>query len=163
FLDQKFKEHGGGFTMIADSEQSAQYTRIDPISISMPNDGYLILEVAEKGLTETAGLPVEEINGKLMALDFSDAEKRRFEIPLEKISFGWLSNRRGGWRALKTLKKSTGKIRILCQDKVNCISGNRQTNGEYVDLYMADELQREKTFKALKHLIGLYQHRKELF
>ncbi|MCW8888463.1 MAG: hypothetical protein OQK25_05325, partial [Gammaproteobacteria bacterium] len=65
FLDQKFKEHGGGFTMITDSEQSAQYTRIDPISISMPNDGYLILEVAEKGLTETAGLPVEEINSKL--------------------------------------------------------------------------------------------------
>ena len=114
----------------------------------------------ERALEE---IPDEEINPKLIGLERPDSISHRYEIPLEKMDFGWLSNRRGDWRARKTLKKATGKIRILCQEKVNCIKINQLPNGYYIDLYVDDELQRDKIFKALKHLIGLYQHRKELF
>ena len=163
FLDQKFSEHGGGFTMIITSDDKVQYTRVFPLSFSMPRDGKLIVEVAEQQIIESERLPASEINGKLKKLESAGAVQNRFEIPLEKMEFGSISSRRGDWRARKTLKKSTGKIRILCQDKVNCIKINRQTDGYYFDLYVDDELQREKIFKALKHLVGLYQHRKELF
>jgi len=163
FLDQKLKEHGGGFAMMIDSDQKVRYTRIFQVALSMPRDGTLILETAEQTLIEGELLPDEEINPRLAGLELAGAQKMHYEIPLGKMAFGWLSNRRGDWRARKTLKKSSGKIRILCQDKLNCIKINRQPDGNYVDLYVEDELQREKLFKAIKHLIGLYQHRKELF
>ena len=163
FLDQKFREHGGGYAMNIDGDKSIRYTRIFPVSLSMSRDGELILETAEITLIEADILPEDEILIKLEGLDRVDAAQLRYEIPLEKMDFGWLSNRRGDWRARKTLKKATGKIRALCQDKLNCIKVNQGSNGLYVDIYIEDELQREKLFKALKHLIGLYQHRKELF
>ena len=163
FLDQKFGAYGGGFTMTITADQNVQYSRIFPISISMPRDGYLIVEVAEQTRIEKEQLPANEINLILESMELAGAQKIRFELPLEKIDFGWLSNRRGDWRARKTLKKSTGKIRILCHDKLNCIKSNQKPDSYYVDLYVEDELQRGKVFKALKHLIGLYQHRKELF
>ena len=163
FLDQKFREYGGGFTMTVTADDKVQYRRVFPLSISMPRDGYLIIEIAEQQIIESERLPATEINARLKNLESAGALHNRFEIPLEKMDFGWLSNRRGDWRAQKTLKKSTGKIRILCQDKVNCIKINHIPDGYYVDIYIDDELQREKFFKAVKHLIGLYQHRKELF
>ncbi len=163
FLDQKFSEYGGGFTMIITADDKVQYRRVFPLSISMPRDGHLIVEVAEQQIIESERLPASEINARLENLESAGALQNRFEIPLEKMEFGSISSRRGDWRARKTLKKSTGKIRILCQDKVNCIKINQKPGGYYVDLYVDDELQREKFFKAVKHLIGLYQHRKELF
>ena len=163
FLDQKFGEYGGGYTMTVTADDRVQYTRVFPLSFSMPRDGQLIVEVAQQQIIESERLPAAEINLKLDRLKSAGAPQSRLEIPLEKMEFGSISSRRGDWRAQKTLKKSTGKIRILCQDKVNCIKINRQPDGYYVDLYVNDELQREKIFKALKHLVGLYQHRKELF
>lgn len=163
FLDQKFGEYGGGFTMTVTVDDKVQYTRVFPLSFSMPRDGHLIVDVAEQQIIESDRLPATEINARLEKLKTVGALQNRFEIPLEKMEFGSISSRRGDWRAQKTLKKSTGKIRILCQDKVNCIKINRQPDGYYVDLYVDDELQRDKIFKALKHLVGLYQHRKELF
>ena len=163
FLDQKFNAYGGGFTMTITADDKVQYTRVFPLSLSMPRDGQLIVEVAEQQIIESERLPAGEIDASLKRLESAGALQRRFEIPLEKMEFGSISSRRGDWRAQKTLKKSTGKIRILCQDKVNCIKINRQPDGYYVDLYVDDELQREKIFKALKHLVGLYQHRRELF
>jgi len=163
FLNQKFNEYGGGFAMSMTADDKVQYSRVFPLSVSMPRDGRLIVEVAQQQIIEDERLPAAEINLKLERLESAGAPQSRFEIPLDKMEFGSISNRRGGWRAQKTLKKTTGKIRILCQDKVNCIKINRQADGYYVDLYVDDELQREKIFKALKHLVGLYQHRKELF
>jgi len=163
FLEQKFNDYGGGFTMNMTADDKVQYSRVFPLSVSMPRDGRLIVEVAQQQIIEDERLPAAEINLKLERLESIGAPQSRFEIPLDKMEFGSISNRRGDWRAQKTLKKTTGKIRILCQDKVNCIKINRQADGYYVDLYVDDELQREKIFKALKHLVGLYQHRKELF
>lgn len=163
FLDQKFKQYGGGFTMSVTADQQVEYVRIFPLSITMPRDGQLVVEVAKQTLNESERLPASEIDSKLKALKLDGAVQHKYELPLEKMDFGWLSNRRGDWRARKTLKKSTGKIRALCQEKLNCIQVDGQPDGNSIDFFVDDELQREKFFKALKHLIGLYQHRKELF
>lgn len=163
FLDQKFKQYGGGYTMTITAEQKVEYIRIFPVSIAMPQDGKLIVEVAEQKLIESERLPAAEINSKLAALKMAGAVPHQYDIPLTQMNFGWLSNRRGDWRARKTLKKSTGKIRALCEEKLKCVQINAESTANSIDFFVDDELQREKFFKALKHLIGLYQHRKELF
>ncbi len=129
FLDQKFSEHGGGFTMTLTADDKVQYTRIFPLSVSMPRDGHLIVEVAQRQIIENERLLAADINDKLDQLKLTGAVQSRFEIPLGKMEFGSISSRRGDWRARKTLKKSTGKIRILCQDKLNCIKSNRHPEG----------------------------------
>ncbi len=163
FLDQKFKQYGGGSAMSIRPDQRAEYWRIFPLAITMPQDGQLVVEVAQLQLIADERLPTAEIDAKLKALNPTAATPRRYVIPLERMDFGWLSSRRGDWRARKTLKKSTGKVRALCQEKLDCVQIVDEPSVNSIDLFIDDELQREKFFKALKHLIGLYQHRRELF
>ena len=101
FLDQKFGEYGGGYTMTVTADDRVQYTRVFPLSFSMPRDGQLIVEVAQQQIIESERLPAAEINLKLDRLKSAGAPQSRLEIPLEKMEFGSISSRRGDWRAQK--------------------------------------------------------------
>jgi hypothetical protein len=164
FLNSKYQQYGGGYTMVSTTEGNYRYSRTFPLSISMAQDGLLVVKRAERSFERAEGEDdPEAINRDLAALDSEGATIRSYLIPLERMEFGTVSNRRGDWRALKTLKKSTAKVRVLCKEKQRCIEINNDTSEEDFDLFVVDENSREKVFNALKHLIGLYQHRKELF
>ncbi|MDH3354392.1 MAG: hypothetical protein OEL79_04175 [Chromatiales bacterium] len=163
FLNGKYQQYGGGYTMGESGNGGFIYSRTFPISITMSNDGLLLIEQAELGFERHERGDAAEINRVLQALDRSAAKIKTYLIPLEQMQFGAINSRRGDWRAQKTLKKSTAKIRVICKEKKNCVVIDESKQAQHFDLFIMDETVRQKMFKAFKHLIGLYQNRKELF